>query len=440
MKGGYYASRPIPGPKGGIIGVAVVKRNLDRLEELLLLAPHLFFVSPEGIIFLSTLPGQRLKSLWPLPADVRESLIAARNFGAGPFPPLLAGEPPDGEEVFYDGRPYLVTRRVLNAAGWFIVLMNPLDKVSLYRFMAILVAFTLSLLTIGFSVSFQKSLESAAEVAAYESRFRAIFENAPGAIFIADGQTRRILSFNPFMEQWLGYGEGELLLMTLEDLQAEVEEEGTRRYRKKDGSLVDVEEVRSVVPFHGKEGMLIIAHDISTLKRAETILLKLTRQDGLTGIANRRHFDEFFDREWKRGRREQAPLSVIMCDIDFFKAYNDTYGHLKGDDCLRAVAGVLEQGLRRPADLAARYGGEEFVIVLPGTSLAGALSVAKSLRREVEALGILHAASAAGPVVTISLGIAAAIPSPETSPAELIAAADRALYRAKSGGRNRIAT
>lgn len=437
---GYYASRPIFGPRGEIIGVAVVKRNLDRMEEVLRFNPHFFFVNPQGIIFLSSLPEHRLKALWPLPAEVRKKLIAGGDFGQGPFPPLLAGEPLDGQEILLEGRSYLVTRRVLNPAGWFIVLLDPLDTVALYRFMAILVTFTLSLLTIGFSVSFQKSLESTAEVAAYENRFRAIFENAPGAIFIADGQTRRILSFNPFMRQWLGYGEADLLAMTLDDLQASDEEADVRRYRKKDGSLVDVEEVRSGVPFHGKEGILIIAHDISALKRAETILQKLSRQDGLTGIANRRHFDEFLDREWKRSLRDRAPLSLIMCDIDFFKAYNDTYGHVQGDDCLRAVAGVLERSLRRPSDLTARYGGEEFAIILPGTPLAGALSVAEGLRGGVEDLGIVHAAPTAGPVVTISIGIASSLPSPESSPAELIAAADRALYRAKAGGRNRIAS
>ncbi|MFH1911228.1 MAG: diguanylate cyclase [Pseudomonadota bacterium] len=170
----------------------------------------------------------------------------------------------------------------------------------------------------------------------------------------------------------------------------------------------------------------------------EEILNRLSRHDGLTGIANRRHFDEFYQQEWKRALREETPLSLLLCDLDFFKNYNDTYGHQAGDDCLRAVAGVLQKGLRRPGDLTARYGGEEFIVVLPGTLREGALAVAESLRKAVEALAIPHSASATAPVVTICLGVSITVPGPGESPADLLAAADRALYRAKEEGRNRV--
>ncbi|MBA4423570.1 MAG: hypothetical protein C0390_10830 [Syntrophus sp. (in: bacteria)] len=192
------------------------------------------------------------------------------------------------------------------------------------------------------------------------------------------------------------------------------------------------------IPFRGKEGILTIAHDISEHKQLEEILNRLSRHDGLTGIANRRHFDEYFQQEWKRALREETSLSLIMCDIDFFKNYNDTYGHQAGDDCLRAVAGVLQKGLRRPGDLLARYGGEEFIVVLPGTLREGVLAVAESLRRAVEALAIPHNKSAAAPVVTICLGVSITLPGPGDSPADLLAAADSALYKAKEEGRNRV--
>ncbi|MDP2268682.1 MAG: diguanylate cyclase, partial [Deltaproteobacteria bacterium] len=279
----------------------------------------------------------------------------------------------------------------------------------LYRSVAILITLALCLLTIGFSVSFQKSLESSAELAAYESRFRTIFENAPGAIFITDAGNGRLLSFNPFMTRWLGFSEEELWMMDLASLREIAGEGNDLRYRKKDGALVDVEEVRTQIQFHGKQGYLTIAHDISEHKQLEEILNRLSRHDGLTGIANRRHFDEFLAQEWKRALREEAPLSLIMCDIDFFKNYNDAYGHQAGDDCLRAVAGAFQKGLRRPGDLAARYGGEEFVVVLPGTPPEGALAVAEALRSDVQALGIPHASSRAASVVTLSLGVASAV-------------------------------
>jgi len=158
----------------------------------------------------------------------------------------------------------------------------------------------------------------------------------------------------------------------------------------------------------------------------------------LAEIANRRRFDEFIDHEWRRALRNSSPLSMIMIDIDFFKAFNDTYGHQHGDDCLRRVAGALNVGLHRPGDLAARYGGEEFAVVLAGANRAGAVVVAETLRAKVEALAIPHAGSRVSDRITISLGVGTTVPAAESAPSALIAVADRALYHAKRVGRNAI--
>jgi diguanylate cyclase (GGDEF)-like protein len=164
----------------------------------------------------------------------------------------------------------------------------------------------------------------------------------------------------------------------------------------------------------------------------------LSSLDGLTGIANRRHFDETLQAEWQRLARERNPLSLIILDVDHFKAFNDRYGHLVGDSCLRSVATALDAMVKRPADLAARYGGEEFGIILPGTNLAGAMHLAESLRLAVTGLNIEHLDSSVLDVVTISLGVSAVIPTPGCQPSDLIQAADQALYRAKQEGRNRV--
>lgn len=174
------------------------------------------------------------------------------------------------------------------------------------------------------------------------------------------------------------------------------------------------------------------------LALANLELNKLASLDGLTGIANRRRFDEVMQGEWQRAQRSQSALSLLLCDIDFFKGYNDTYGHQAGDLCIKKVAAVLSASVRRPADLAARYGGEEFILLLPDTDLNGALAVAEFCCRQVEALAIPHSTSSAAGVVTLSIGVASAVPPASLRYEKLINRADQALYKAKSMGRNQV--
>ena len=179
---------------------------------------------------------------------------------------------------------------------------------------------------------------------------------------------------------------------------------------------------------------LEMSRDLASANRE---LEKLSRQDGLTGIANRRYFDSYLVTEVRRGARERQPLSLILSDVDHFKAFNDCYGHQAGDDCLRRVAAALSSAGRRPADLAARYGGEEFAMVLPGTVLDGAVDVAQAVSRVIEGLAIPHERSAVDRRVTLSQGVVSLTPEKETSSEDLIQRADQALYLAKQQGRNR---
>jgi len=167
-------------------------------------------------------------------------------------------------------------------------------------------------------------------------------------------------------------------------------------------------------------------------------LERLASVDGLTDIANRRHFDEAFAKEWSRAMRETESLSLLMIDIDCFKQYNDCYGHLAGDECLKLVAGTLKEHLQRPTDWVARYGGEEFVVLLPGTHARGAMKVAERLRKEIVALQLPHGDSVALDLVSISLGVATVAPMLKHLPTELLQLADKALYEAKDGGRNQV--
>jgi diguanylate cyclase (GGDEF)-like protein/PAS domain S-box-containing protein len=429
------------------------------------------------------------------------------------------------------------------------------------------IIFFLSLLNLTFFIDNRRLLLSTAGMVISQKRFQVIFQSVPSAIFIFDRTTGKTMAANDFASQWLGYTKKEFPGLTLRDIAlSSAGEERNSQYQKKDGTIVDVEEIRSIITLEDRENLLVIAHDITERKmaaeqiglakefsdsivrtakaliigldregkivlfndhaeeitgwrredalgrdwfshflperlaletkqmfarslqrydpkeqenriitkagveriiawnntilrdgkgdvymvlitgidvterkRTEELLKHMSQMDGLTGIANRRHFDDFLLREWKRASREGAPLSLIMCDIDFFKGYNDSEGHQQGDICLQKVATALTTSLKRPLDFVARYGGEEFVVVLPNTKEGGAAKIAETMRKNVDNLGIPHTESQAGRVVTISLGVATARTFPNSSPDKLIAAADKALFRAKTAGRNRVA-
>ncbi len=160
--------------------------------------------------------------------------------------------------------------------------------------------------------------------------------------------------------------------------------------------------------------------------------------DTLTGISRRRLFTHGLEVEWRRAQRHQAPLSFVMIDVDFFHSFNELYGHLAGDECLRRVASELQAGLARAGDMLCRFGGEEFAVLLPETDTKGALAVAELLRARIEGLGVPHTGSTCSPCVTVSLGVASVVPSPDQKTDTLMAAADDALFVAKRNGRNRV--
>ncbi|WP_231741484.1 diguanylate cyclase [Paucibacter sp. KCTC 42545] len=174
------------------------------------------------------------------------------------------------------------------------------------------------------------------------------------------------------------------------------------------------------------------------LKTKSDLLRRIARTDALTGLSNRRHFNSTLLKEWRRCARNALPLSLVFIDVDFFKRFNDIYGHPMGDYCLSSVATAMKSRIWRPADLLARYGGEEFVCLLPETPLEGAIHKAQELEASVRSLAIPHEGSSVAPVVTISLGAAAAHPAQGDEPGHLIDAADRMLYEAKAGGRGQV--
>lgn len=211
--------------------------------------------------------------------------------------------------------------------------------------------------------------------------------------------------------------------------------------------LPDNIELVARIRYHSRSYMTLLQRDaayralrVSQQQLLDTnlVLQRLMNSDGLTGLSNRRHFDEYLELEWRRAMRDQTQLSLLMIDVDFFKTYNDSFGHVEGDEALRNVATAIREASSRPSDLPARYGGEEFALVLPNTSPGGARLVAEKLRMAVAALKIPHIAPAEGASLTISIGLSTMTPVQGSDCRQLIMAADKGLYTAKHNGRNQV--
>lgn len=327
------------------------------------------------------------------------------------------------------------------------------------------------------------------ELRASEEKYRSVVENINVGVYRKTGaggssaeyvnpalvkmlgySSQQELLETPFSEVYYSYGELAALLKELETALSVKNREIVMR--KKDGSVIICAVTASVVydPQKGEYWIDSVVEDITQRKQSEEKLrqthdelekkvLERTQEltvlnekltalngelqkasllDALTGIANRRYLEDCLAKEWQRATRERKPLALIMMDVDYFKAYNDGYGHIAGDECLRKIAAAIKAAGKRPTDLAARYGGEEFALVLPNTDLAGARKVAKNLLEKIRELGIVHEYSAVSQIVTISLGVAVLVPSEKSLPSVLVAVADRALYQAKEAGRNRL--
>ncbi|CAI8784732.1 MULTISPECIES: PleD family two-component system response regulator [Pseudomonas] len=211
--------------------------------------------------------------------------------------------------------------------------------------------------------------------------------------------------------------------------------------------LPDNIELVARIRYHSRSYLTLLQRDeayralrVSQQQLLDTnlVLQRLMNSDGLTGLSNRRHFDEYLELEWRRAMREQAQLSLLMVDVDYFKLFNDTFGHLAGDEALRKVAEAIRASCARPSDLPARYGGEEFALVLPNTSPGGARLVAEKLRQTVEAMNIAHTMPNPDSVLTVSIGLATLTPGIGSHCRQLISAADKGLYLAKNNGRNQV--
>jgi diguanylate cyclase (GGDEF)-like protein/PAS domain S-box-containing protein len=295
-----------------------------------------------------------------------------------------------------------------------------------------------------------------------ETRFRSLAEASRDVIILSELSGKRKY-VSPAMTELLGWEQEELLdqhyakiihdddVPLVHEFMHQLRRGGgmtpvAYRCRKRDGQYLWLEATARLLSDPQTEepyGFVYVLRDISDRKAAEERMQeafhtaeRLAMMDGLTGVANRRLLDQTLSREWISSRRDKVPLSVLLIDVDCFKAFNDQYGHLEGDECLCRVATRMQAVLRRPLDLLARYGGEEFVAILPNTPADGAEAIAELLRKVVEDCHIPHSGSPHG-IVTVSVGCATQVPCDTSNLNSLLNSADAALYQAKSSGRNR---
>ena len=285
------------------------------------------------------------------------------------------------------------------------------------------------------------------------ARFYRLANQTEDALFIVDAATIRITECNDAARNRLHLVPGDTHNATQpaafaspelwRDFCRRAQSEGSARYEwhflQGDGSAAIVEILARCIEEEGRPYIVAVGRDISLRKQREQDLIERSLRDGLTGVWNRRAFDERMAEYWHNSARKGRPLSVVMIDVDHFKAYNDSLGHPAGDECLRKVAQALKSGVLRGSSMLARYGGEEFVALLDEADADAARSVGERMRQTVLAMTLPHPRSSVGDVVTVSAGAASRIPTWDQEPAVLMAAADAALYRAKQNGRNRVA-
>jgi len=288
-----------------------------------------------------------------------------------------------------------------------------------------------------------------------QALFRYLLDQISDGILIIDPDSGVVLDTNRAAYKRLGYIKEDLVGNRLASIVSGLPDDVSLRqfmenrgspnsvliegyHRHRDGSRIPMETNARLIELDSQSYVVAIARDITDRKRLEDELRQLSTEDSLTGVYNRRYFDDMLEQEWRRMMRVQRPLGLLMIDVDYFKHYNDTYGHVGGDVCLRQIAAELKNQMRRAGDIIARYGGEEFAVILPETDLKTATELAETLRETVADLRLEHAGIDERQIITVSVGVATIIPTADQTPLKLLTFSDKALYAAKACGRNLV--
>ncbi len=409
---------PVTASDGQHWGVVLGYLGLDRLAISAEMAPvdkgaGILITDPYNrVLFASASAGMDaltdLNNSLILRSETMPNRIGAYNFDH---------QPPGSQSA----QKYLAARST-TTDGWQVIVFDPLSQVQNALLEEYAVAFTWLVFTIAISICFALALANSI------SRPLKALDGAVRHFDLKEDATIPLPPPDAPREVTAVFDHLDSLARRLR-----------RSYGKIQSALREGEKLRTELEFVITNREKEIAKRTEQLKEANSALRRLSRIDSLTGVANRRWFAEFLSQTWRQAQRDKQAISFVIIDIDDFKAYNDTYGHQKGDTCLRAVAEAIRDVVCRGSDMVARYGGEEFVAILGDTPLEGGLRVAENIRKAVEELALPHRESSSGKLVTVSVGVTSTVPSEESEPETYLVAADRALYTAKDEGKNQVA-
>jgi diguanylate cyclase (GGDEF)-like protein/PAS domain S-box-containing protein len=287
-----------------------------------------------------------------------------------------------------------------------------------------------------------------------QALFRYLLDQLNDGIWIIDPDSGVILDANRAAYKRLGYTKEDLVGKHLASFVSELpydvtlrqymESRGTNNgmingyHRHRDGSRIPMETNARLIELDSRSYVVAIARDITDRKRLEDELRQLSTEDSLTNVFNRRYFDDMLEQEWRRMMRVKHSLGLLMIDVDYFKHFNDTYGHVGGDACLRQIATEMKNQMRRAGDIIARYGGEEFAVILPETDIETAAALGDTLQQAIKNLRLEHVGIGDEDIVTVSVGVATLVPTANQTSLKLLTLSDKALYAAKASGRNRV--
>lgn len=460
-KKGFYASSPVKDHSGRIVGVAVIKKDMDEIEEVLRAYSHCFLVNEDGVIFLSGKAEFSLKTLWPVDGDSKNALIASRQFGTGPFEAVLSTRPEDGATVFIDGKPLLVTRESIGEGEWSLIYLAPTDRIAVYRFVGVISTVFLFILIGGFILLFSirerssLSIRQGAELLREERNKTQKYLEIAGVMMVVIDVSRNVTLINRKGCEILGYDENEILGKNWFDHflperlrdSTKIIFEGLMRgelepYENVEGFVLTKSGGERLIAWYntilsdadGKmTGTLSSGQDITERKKTEELIKQMVYHDALTGLPNRRLFNDRLTVALENAKRFRRKLSIMILDLDNFKEVNDTLGHGVGDLLLVKVGNLLT-GTLRASDTIARIGGDEFFLLI--TEIAGEEDVSEAAERILRAFSEPVKCDGHTLSVTTSIGVTV-YPDHGEDIETLVKHADTAMYMAKEQGRNR---